>query len=634
MSILIPMGLLMTVGIGIYQLKNPKMMWKISLGTVSVVTVIMIYNFMNIEDISTVNLNLFNGIGFSVNTFGILYSCIACILWIVSIITSLEYFSHSLSNLNRYYASLLVTLVGCIGVFLADDLYTLFIFFELMSFASYIWVAQNQDKKSTVASNSYLAFATIGGLVMLFGIFILNYLGKDLKIENLSNIFSNMQSEPLLYVACIMLLVGFGAKAGLFLLHDWLALAHTASPAPASGLLSGLLTKTGVYGIILITLKILPNSEIWAWSLLALGVCNMLFGAVFAFMSNDLKRTLAFSSVSQIGFILWGVSLSSILAEHNTYAVYGTIFHMINHSLIKIVLFSIAGIFYQNLHSLNLNDLQGFGRNKPWLKTLFAIGGMSLMGIPMLSGYISKTLLHESIVEYMHLHHVTGIYVVLEYLFLIAGGFTFAYMLKLFICLFVKKPNKDYEEKPYCSLKTKIAISCICFFLVLFGITANITFDSIGTFVSEFLGTHPFDHSVEYFSWTNLKGSLISISIGLFLYFIVAQKTVIKDGYVEVVNPKITIENYLYKPTIFMLSVICGLVSRVFDVLVDLVVFIVNRLFYKSAKIPQEFFDGSEKSDEHDSKVSITYSLAYSLLLFGIGLVFTICYLMITAYIN
>lgn len=634
MIFLIPFSIIFLIlsAITVYNLKEK--LWEFTLCSILITTTVLSVVFLKQSEINTVFLPLFSefGIGFSINSLGLLFCMVACILWIVSIIESKEYFSHHAEKLNRYFSALLMTFAGCIGVFLANDLFTLFVFFELMSFASYIWVSQNQDLKSISASNSYLSFATIGGLVMLFGIFILNSLAGNLVIADLSTTFSNFSSETMLYVACAMLLFGFGAKAGLFLLHDWLALAHTASPAPASGLLSGLLTKTGVFGIIIITLKIVPFSITWAWILLVFSLFNMLFGAVFAFMSNDVKRTLAFSSVSQIGFILWGVALSSILGEHNTFAVYGTVFHMINHSFIKIILFSLVGVMYQNIHSLNLNDLQGFGKNKLWLKICFAIGGLSIMGIPLFSGYISKTLLHESIVEYMHLHHVTGIYTVFEYLFLLAGGFTFAYILKIFICIFVKNPIKAQTEEKYVTMKTKIAISFVCSILVLLGLTANFSFAMIGEYVSGFFGAHALHENIDYFSWTNLKGSLISISIGLVLYFIVAQKTVItKDkGYIEAVNPKITIENLIYKPMLRLLALVFGFIVRLFDISLDLIVFLINRIGYKSVQIPETFFEGKKRQGENVSKVSITHTLAYSLLLFGIGFIVTVSYLLFT----
>lgn len=643
MNILIPFVVFLPLlfGLYLYNVKSEKRLWKtaISVVIIELIGVIaLFFAYQSNHDIS-IGLNMFSGFGinFKLNEFGLLFAIVACILWTVSTICAEEYFSHHVENLNRYYASLLITLTGCLGIFYASDLFTLFVFFEVMSFLSYVWVAQNQDEKSVNASGSYLAYAVIGGLSILFGLFILYAYSGDLSIENLGTLFTEYNGSMGLYIACFSMFIGFGAKAGAFMLHDWLALAHTASPAPASGLLSGLLTKTGVYGIILVSLRIMSFSSKWAMFIFVLSMFNMLFGAICAFFSNDLKRTLAFSSVSQIGFILWGVGLTLILGEHNTIAGTGTIFHMVNHSLIKIVLFSVAGIVYQNVHSLDLNKLQGYGKDKPWLKGIFAVGAMSIMGIPLFSGYVSKTLLHEAVVEYLHLHHDGVLFFqISEWLFLLAGGFTFAYMLKLFICIFVRKPKEEHHKnKKYATKKTLFALSFVCVLLFGLGVVPNITFDKIGDFMLHFMGTHTLDHAVSYFAWANLKGAVISAVIGLVLYFVVAEKTIARKdtGYSDIIKTTWTVECMIYKPLIAFFSLFFAFIARIFDVFTDLFVVLLNRVFFKSVKIPRDFFEGAlENKIQEKTTAHITYSLAYSLLLFGVGFMVTIFYLLIVVF--
>ncbi len=615
-------------------IKDENSIFKISVAIVSVVLVVNLYAFMNFNSsLESFNLNLFSGFGikFSVNEFSILFSVIASVLWLISATETKEYFSHHAKYLNRYYSALIVTFAGTLGVFYASDLFTLFVFFEIMSFASYLWVVHNGDEKSDKAGKSYLSYAVFGGLSLLFGIFILYSLSGNLDIHHLSENFVLYKDSNMLYIAAILIFIGFGCKAGAFFVHDWLALAHTASPAPASGLLSGLLTKTGVYGIILLVVKIMSFSEVFVYFVLAISVLNMLVGAVYAFMSNDLKRTLAYSSVSQIGFILWGVSFSVLLGEHNTYAAYGTVFHMINHSLIKILLFSLSGVIYQNTHTLDLNKLKGFGKDKPWLKACFLIGALSIMGVPLFSGYISKTLLHEAVVELMHLGYHSFIWTLLEWLFLLSGGFTFAYMLKLFICIFIEKPEVEKPIKNYVTKKTATLLSLVTISLVILGITPNITFGYIGEFVSHFMNTHA-KSDIHYFIWINLKGSIISICIGLLLYFVIAKNTVAtkSKGYRDFNSANITIENCIYKPMMGILSFAFAIIMRVFDISADVIIVILNRLFYKSVKIPKTFFEGKEKPAYiKESTLHLTYSLSYSLLLFGIGLLITLMYLLI-----
>ena len=127
----------------------------------------------------------------------------------------------------------------------------------------------------------------------------------------------------------------------------------------------------------------------------------MFLGAFLALFSIDLKRTLACSSMSQIGFILVACGMQGLLGEHNALAVRGAILHMVNHSMFKLVLFMCAGAIYMNLHKLDLNDIRGFGRGKILLNIAFLAGYIGIIGMPMFSGYVSKTLIHESIVEYI-----------------------------------------------------------------------------------------------------------------------------------------------------------------------------------------------------------------------------------------
>ncbi len=433
------------------------------------------------------------------------------------------------------------------------------------------------------------------------------------------------------YLSSFFLYVGFGAKAGVFLLHDWLPFSYGAAPTPATGLLSGMLSKAGIYGIIIITLEILPGDYYFSICLIVVSILNMLVGGFFAFCSKDLKKTLAFSSFSQIGFILWGIGFYNLLGEHNTYAAYATAFHLINHSLIKILLFSLVGVIDQNTMSLELNEIRGCGRDKPWLKITFGFGALSLMGIPLFSGYVSKTLLHESVVEWIHYaERSTAGFVLLEYGFLLAGGFTFAYMLKLFFCLFIEEG--DLKLPPdYVTKKTKISLTIVSISLLLLGVTPNLFFSKIGEFLSQYFRTQPAE-IIPYFSWINLQGSLITIGIGLILYFGIGRKTVIdREGvYRDYNTGKFSLDCLIYQPILINLSFFFGLLARILDVLADLFIIGINRFFYKSVEIPKTFTEGEAVEDGHKkSEIHFTYSLAYSLLLFGIGFLFTLIYLIV-----
>ncbi|MBE6928890.1 MAG: sodium:proton antiporter, partial [Ruminococcaceae bacterium] len=329
------------------------------------------------------------------------------------------------------------------------------------------------------------------------------------------------------------------------------------------------------------TTYILRYDQRWGMLVLCFGVVTMLLGAVLALFSVNLKRTLACSSMSQIGFILVGVGMMALLGHENALAVRGTTLHMVNHSLIKLVLFMVAGVCYMNTHKLDLNALRGYGRGKPMLMFWYVCGAWSIMGLPLGSGYVSKTLLHESIVEYIHelAHHGmnTTLFSVIEWLFLIAGGMTVAYMTKLFVVLFIDKPAKDahHGTKAYANPLSRAALTLSAILLPVLGLLPYHTMNPIASFAQGFLAGSEPAHAVAYFSWTNLKGAVISIAIGTVIYFGFVRTVTMRresKGVYSYVNrwpESLDLEDGLYRPLCRLLVLIGGGIGWVMDRVID-----------------------------------------------------------------
>ena len=293
-------------------------------------------------------------------------SVLASFIWLMTTLVSREYFKGT-RNRNKYYMFVLFTLGAMQGVFLSNDLYTTFIFFEVMSFASYPMVIHNETKEAIDGSNSYLGFAVLGSLVSLMGLFMLQSILGTLQIDQLVEAASHVTNHALLYTAGALTLVGFGVKAGMYPLHTWLPQAHSVAPAPASAMLSAVITKAGIFGIIVVSCNIFLHDAQWGLAIVIFGTLSMVTGAVLAVFSNNIKRTLACSSVSQLGFVIIGIGMQCMLGEHNALAVRGTVLHMFNHSLLKLALFMGVGVIYVCMHTFDLNKLRGFGRKKPVL---------------------------------------------------------------------------------------------------------------------------------------------------------------------------------------------------------------------------------------------------------------------------
>ncbi|MCD8223143.1 MAG: sodium:proton antiporter [Clostridiales bacterium] len=562
------------------------------------------------------------GLSFILDGFRLVYGLIATFMWMMTVILSREYFTGHHST-ARFYLFMLLTLGATMGVFLSSNLYTTFVFFEMMSFTSYVWVAQEENVASLRAADTYLAVAVLGGLVMLMGVFGIYHELGTLEMTELASAASACENKPVLYALGCCMLVGFGAKAGAFPLHIWLPKAHPVAPAPASALLSGILTKTGVFGILVTTCGIFLYDGRWGVMILIIGTFTMVIGALLAVFSIDLKRTLACSSMSQIGFILIGVGMQCLLGEENALAVHGTMLHMVNHSLIKLVLFMAAGVIYKNVHALDLNEIRGYGRKKPLLKVVFLIGALAIGGIPLFGGYISKTLLHESIVEYGGGGWMSG----LEALFLFSGGLTVAYMTKLFIAVFIEKNadparQEQYDaQKLYINRESVFALAGSAAVLGIWGVFPHGIMDRAAQLGQRMMGLTASGHVVRYFSLTNLSGGLISITIGILVYLFVIRGFLMREGaYVNVWPSWLDLEQLIYRPLLlgllpsvsgagcYVLDVLTdrivsilipvgAVLARVFDSMTDGMVVLLRASVYRDSPLPHERLEGSFVTD-------------------------------------
>lgn len=530
---------------------------------------------------------ILSGLSFEVNGFKAVYALITALMWAGTTLFSPEYFQHERHNLNRYWLFILMTLGATEGVMLSGDLMTAFIFFEILSFTSFTWVIHEQTKEAIKAGYTYLFIAVIGGLVLFMGLALLYHLLGTLSFADLKAAADSCPDRTMLRAAGFCVLLGFGAKAGMFPVHMWLPKAHPVAPSPASALLSGILTKVGIYGILMITLHAFVGDAVYGTVILIAGLITMLLGAVLGVFSVNLKRTLACSSMSQIGFILTGVGMLILLTAEGSeegYAVAlpGLMLHMVNHSLIKLTLFMAAGVVLMNIHALKLDEIRGWGRTRNGLKFAFALGALGISGVPLMNGYISKTLLHEGIVE--GIHHMTGIARYLkaaEWVFLISGGLTFCYMLKLFICIFVEE-NEDPQiqcrydiPKPYMNPLSACTIIVSSLFCVILGqpfVSKRLAYLMSGN-----------EHILHFKAFTleNLKGGAISLAIGGLLYLLVVRGLLKKDRHYANYWPAWLELETIFTPLVKFVFVIWSTILRIIDMSMDGIIVLARRTFLR-----------------------------------------------------
>lgn len=294
-------------------------------------------------------------------------------------------------------------IAGMLLVLLADGAFAFMVAWELMSLASYFLVAyQHQHAANRRAAYLYLLMAHVGALAILLGFGVLAGAGGDftfaaMRTRELSPLWAS--------VAFGLALLGFGMKAGLVPLHAWLPEAHPVAPSHISALMSGVMLKVAVYGLIRFTFDLLGGIQ-WSWGLavLLLGSASALLGVLYALMQNDLKRLLAYSSVENIGIIFMGLGLSMIFlgTGHSVLGVLGLIaalYHSLNHALFKSLLFLGAGAVLQRSHERDLERMGGIVHRMPFTAALFLVGCVSISGLPPFNGFVSEWLTFQTALQ-------------------------------------------------------------------------------------------------------------------------------------------------------------------------------------------------------------------------------------------
>lgn len=535
------------------------------------------------------------GLYLRLDMFRYIFVWLTALIWFLITIYSTQYLL-SYKNRNRYYLFFMITYWSTIGIFISYNFLNLFTFFEIMSLALYPLVIHDEDKYAFEAGKTYLIMAVSGGLVLLMGLFLLYDYTQTLDIDKMKFILQDIGNIK--YVITALIMFGFGVKAGMFPLHIWLPKAHPASPAPASAILSGVLLKTGIFGILITAEIIVPGDFYISITLLVLGFLTMFMGGFLAMFQRNIKRILAYSSMSQMGYIIVGIGLMGILHEHKAIALYGVLYHIINHMIFKVLLFMSAGVIYMKLHELSINGIGGFGRNKKTLKICFFIGSCAIMGVPGFNGFISKNMLHHALIEAIHLYG--GFWLNFgEVIFIISSAFTTAYLLKFFVAVFVEKSDHDIENvKMKVTGRALVPMAILAGIIIFIGVYPKFIMNIIDKAAVSFKIYNTID--VDFYSFENIKSSFLSILIGTLIYVFFIRK-VLKKGtgenwwYENTALNWFNLEKDVYIPLFSFLIKISSFVLKFCDeALVDFIVFMSNGLNSLS-KMPLKYKKNSKK---------------------------------------
>ena len=328
-----------------------------------------------------------------IDDLGKFFVTVVSVIWLLVGAYSLVYMRHE-GEEKRYFGFYLLLYGVLVGLDFSGNLVTMYLFYEFVTLVSFPLVLHNGTREAIMAALKYLFYSMCGAYAGLFGIYFLYRFSDSLIFTAGGTLGAGAQGhEGILLAAVFVILVGFGAKAGMLPLHAWLPAAHPAAPSPASAVLSGIIVKSGVLAVIRVVYYIVGPGFIrgtwvqYAWMSLAL--ITVFMGSLLAFREKVFKKRLAYSTVSQVSYILFGLSLLSPLGFE------GALLHVAGHAVIKSGLFLTAGAFLYQFGYTRVDQLAGMGKKMPvtmWCYTLFSLG---LVGIPPTVGFISKWYLAE-----------------------------------------------------------------------------------------------------------------------------------------------------------------------------------------------------------------------------------------------
>ncbi|MFH1542747.1 MAG: NADH-quinone oxidoreductase subunit M [bacterium] len=293
---------------------------------------------------------------------------------------------------RRYYSLLLIAIAAILGIILTRDIFNMYVFFELLAVASYVLITYKHKPRTITASFKYLIMTESTWVLFLLAIALLYALTGTLNMATIAaQIPPIYQANPqIIYLIFSFMLISFGIKCGMYPLHTWIPEAHSQAPTPVSSLLSGLVLKVGLYAMIRIMYTFFGSILFTAGIgniLIFFGIVTVIYGAFLALVQEELKRLLAYSSISQIGVVLIGIGLGTRLGLE------GALFHIFNHALIKAALFFCAGIIISETGFWRLSRMKGVWHQLPGVTFSFCLLSLSVIGIPPFNGFVSKMMI-------------------------------------------------------------------------------------------------------------------------------------------------------------------------------------------------------------------------------------------------
>ena len=408
------------------------------------------------------------GIGLEVDAFGLFFGLIISTAVLISGLYSFEYMSHD-DGLVHYYSLYLMLSGGVLGLVFSGDLFNVFVMIEIMTFSAVALTAFRTTKYGALeAAFKYLVVGSIGSTCVLIGTALLYLQTHTLNMAQIAALIPE-SANGMTFVAFAFLFIGFATKAFIFPFQPLAADAHAVAPSSISVLISGVLTKTGVYGILRVAYILYQSmdQESVRFLLIVFGTLSMFICVTMALAQHDFKRLLAFHSISQVGYVITAAGLGTALG------ISGGLYHAMNHTLFKSLLFLTAGAVLHQTGTTNLDELGGLSKRMPKTTVLFLIGAGSISGLPPFNGFASKWMMYQAAYEAAAARG-NFVYVVALIFMMLTSVLTLASFIKVTQSAFFGQLPKKYEkikEVPNSMVFPMSALAALC---ILTGILPNV----------------------------------------------------------------------------------------------------------------------------------------------------------------
>ena len=415
------------------------------------------------------------GIGLEIDSLGMFLALIITGASLLSVIYSLKYMSHD-NGLEKYYVLFLLLTSSMIGFVFTGDLFNMYVMLEIMTFAAIALTAfRNYKDKSVEAAFKYIVTGSLGSSLILLGTCLIYSETKTLNLAEIAVVIKSMESmTPTLIIAFSLMMVGYAVKAFMVPCHTWPTDAHMAAPSSISMILSGVMSKTGVYAIIRLVFMIfgLASNKPVGYLILVWGVITMVIGVSMALLQHDFKRLLAFHSVSQIGYIITALGMAIVESgEISVLAMAGGTYHMINHAIFKGLLFLTAGAILYTTGTTDLESISGLGKKMPFTLAMFLFGAAGISGIPPFNGFASKWMIYEA--------GFTGSLGIISIIAVVVSALTLASFIKVGHSAFFGPINEEHKNIEDVPTSMKIPMGVLALGTVIFGLFPEVIVNKI-----------------------------------------------------------------------------------------------------------------------------------------------------------